>query len=90
MDRKFDLSFFLQSYSFFIVGTVLGILILFIFLFYPYFYDFFVGDEIVGQHIIEVVGNTSSANEIALELMEWHHENVRYPQVTDKELLVAG
>jgi len=90
MIRKFDKHLFLKSYFFLILGIFLTIFLIFALVSYPHTYDFFVGDRVVKEHISEVVGDTNSSHETALAIMEWHHENVRYPLVENKKYLFAG
>jgi len=88
MNKKFDISLFLHTYLFLVIGIILGFLILFTFISYPYIYNFFMGEKVVEKHISEVLGETTGAHETALAIMNWHQENVKYPSVDNKKYLL--
>jgi len=90
MNKKFDFSLFLKTYLFVIIGILLGILILFVFVSYPYIYNFFIGEKVVETHILEVLGETTGIHETALALMNWHQENVKYPLIDNKKYLLLA
>jgi len=90
MNKKFDIRLFLQTYLLLIIGILLGVLILFVFISYPYLYDFFVGDKVVESHMSEVLENINGSHETALVIMRWLQENVEYPLIENKKYLLIG
>lgn len=71
-------------------ASLFWIVVLFIFIFYPYIYDFFVGGRVIEEHIEEVIGNETDSHKVALLLIDWHKENVNYPWIENKKFLITG
>lgn len=79
MEKKNNLSNFFKMYVKSVLFVFIFTLLFAIFWFYPYIYDFFIGDKIIEKHTEKIIGNESEINEVALKLINWHKENIDYP-----------
>ncbi len=72
------------------IAFFVAFLILLILIQVPQIYNFFVGEETIEKHLSESNLDRDNPTDVALYLMDWASENIKYPSIEEKKLLLVG